>query len=95
MVRGRHRFARPFANDDPQFVGPLLQLAQPLHLHGHVTTDFRDLTFNGVRQFGGCAPLLSSPHGTCDSGFRHRVNDNEECETVLFDCEHGRHAFAG
>ena len=95
VVRGRRRFAHPLANDHTQFVGPLLQLVYPLHLHGHVTADFRDLAFNGVRQFGGFAPTLSSPHGTCHLGLRRRfrhgsINGNEERQTGLFDCEQPR-----
>ena len=69
-VWGRLRFADPLANHDAQFVGLLLQLAHPLHLHGHVTTDFRDLTFDGVRQFGGSAPPLRPPRGTYHLGLR-------------------------
>src|SRR5687768_360411 len=70
-VRGRLRLAGPLANHDTQLVGLILQLAHPLHLHRHVTTDFRDLAFNGVRHFGGPAPALSPPRGTYDLGLRH------------------------
>ena len=61
--------AGPLANHDTQLVGLLLQLAHPLHLHGQVTTDFHDLAFNGIRQFGGSAPPLSPPRGTYDLDF--------------------------
>src|SRR5687767_7137947 len=47
-VRGRLRLDGPLANHDTQLVGLILQSAHPLHLHRHVTTDFRDLAFNGV-----------------------------------------------
>ena len=61
----------PLPNLDTQRVGLLLQLAHPLDLHGQVATDFRDLAFNGIRQYGGSAPPLSRPRGTYDFRFRH------------------------
>src|SRR5205814_3789374 len=71
-VRGRLRWAGPLANHDTQLVGLLLQLAHSLHLHGKVATDFRDLAFNGIEQFGGSAPPLSPPRATYDLGFQHK-----------------------
>lgn len=61
--------ARPLANDNAQFVGLLLQLLHPFHLHGHVTTDLRDLAFNSVRQFDRFA--TSPSRGPYDLGLGH------------------------
>ena len=84
-VGSRRRFARPLANGEPQFVCPLLQLPYPLHLYRHVTTDFRDLAFNGVRQFGGFAPPLSPPDGShhCLSrkALRHQLQAEPETQS--------------
>ena len=44
--------AGPLANYPPQLVGLLLQLPNPLLLHRQIPTDFRDPTFDNIRQFG-------------------------------------------
>jgi hypothetical protein len=36
-------------------------LAHSLRLHGEITTDFRDLALDSIRQFGTSEPRLSSP----------------------------------
>jgi len=45
-----------------------MQLAHPLHLLGQVATDFHDLAFNGIGQFGGSWPPLSPLRGTYGLG---------------------------
>jgi len=74
------RWARPLANHDTQLVGLLLQLAHPLHLLGQIATDFRDLAFNGIHQFGESWPPLSPPLDTY--GLRHGI------PSALFKIEH-------
>jgi hypothetical protein len=40
------------ANRRPQLVRLVLQLPHPLRLDGEIATDFRDLAFDNIRQFG-------------------------------------------
>jgi hypothetical protein len=42
-----------------QFVGLLLQLPRPLRLDGEIATEFRDLAFDSIRQFGRSRPPVS------------------------------------
>jgi hypothetical protein len=49
-----------------------LQLAHSFRLHGQVTTDFRDLPFDGIQQVDG-PTRVSSPGLAYDSGLRHRI----------------------
>jgi hypothetical protein len=51
-----------------------LELAHPLRLHGEIATDFSDLAFNNIRQFGGSRPLVFARLAACDCGLRHGIS---------------------
>jgi hypothetical protein len=42
-----------------QLIGLLLQLPHPLCHHCEIATDFRDLAFDSIRQFGGSTPAFA------------------------------------
>ena len=48
--------AGPLANHVAQLICLLLKLAHPLRLHGEITTDFRDVAVDPLRQFGASQP---------------------------------------
>ena len=50
-----------------------MQLPHPLRLHCEIATDFRDLTFDGIRQFGGWASRPSPWRAGNDLGLRHSI----------------------
>jgi hypothetical protein len=52
----------------------LLQLSQPLYLHGKVVADLFDLTFDGVGQFRSAGPPLFPTCVTRNFRFRHRIS---------------------
>jgi len=43
----------PLSNDSTQLAGLLLQLPYALRLHSQIATEFLDLAFDNIRQFGG------------------------------------------
>jgi hypothetical protein len=51
-----------------------LELAHPLRLHGEIATDFSDLAFDNIRQFGGSRPLVFAQLAACDCGLRHGIS---------------------
>jgi hypothetical protein len=52
--------AGPLADHPAQLIGLLLQLPHPLPLNGEIPTEFRDLAFDNIRQFGGSRPSVSA-----------------------------------
>ena len=58
-VAARFRPAGPLADHPAQLIGLLLQLPHPLPLNGEIPTEFRDLAFDNIRQFGGSKPDVS------------------------------------
>jgi hypothetical protein len=51
-----------------------LELAHPLRLLGKIATEFSDLAFNNIRQFGGSRPLVFAQPAASDGGLRHRIS---------------------
>jgi hypothetical protein len=52
--------AGPTPDHPTQLIGLLLQLPHPLPLNGEIPTEFCDLTFDNIRQFGGLRPSVSA-----------------------------------
>jgi hypothetical protein len=52
--------AGPLANNPTQLIGLLFHLPHPLPLNGEIATEFRDLAFDNIRQFGGSRPSVSA-----------------------------------
>jgi hypothetical protein len=50
-----------------------MQLLHPLRLHCEFPTEFRDLTFDCIREFDGSAPRSSPRRAANDFGLRHGV----------------------
>jgi hypothetical protein len=50
-----------------------MQLPHPLRLYCEIATDFRDLAFDCIRQFGGSAPRPSPRRAAYDFGLRHSI----------------------
>jgi hypothetical protein len=63
----------PPANGSAQLVGLLLHLPHPLRFHSKIATEFHDLTFNNIRQFGGWRPPVRTRRAPCGCGLRHSI----------------------
>ncbi len=73
LAVSRLGLAGPLANHSTQLVGLIMQLPHPLRLHCEIATDFRDLAFDCIRQFGGSAPRPSPQRAAYDFGLRHSI----------------------
>jgi hypothetical protein len=64
----------PLSNHATQLVGLLAELMHPLRVHCQIATDFRDLAFDGIRQFRGWAPRPSPRRAVNDFGLRQSIS---------------------